>query len=466
MTRHRTDYPPTPSGPLPSPARTAVRGAWLGLFVDYFDIYLPIVALAPATIYFIPTSLPPGLRGTLTLVVFATSFLGRPLGSLVFGSIADTLGRRRTTLIAGIGTGTITLLTAALPGHAAAGVVAPILLIASRLLGGIFMGGQYTGANPLAMEQLPTSRRGVWGAVIAGAYPIAFITISIVTYGLLAIIPAGGPDSPYATVGWRIPFVIGGLLTLAFVLYFHRNVAESTVWERTRPTPGAGSHRPIRELLSGPNQRIFLQVFLMMTGLWMGLQLLPAATPQLLIGNLAMPAKTVTLSVLACNVVLAVAYPAIGWLGQRFSRRRMLILGGVLTAAVTAPLYAAMIALGQEGPSLAVFGLLAICLVLTIGPNAMTISYLCERFPTSVRAIGYGSSYSLPVIIPSFYAFMMLGVAEFLPYQFSPVPLLVLGGALMAVGAAIGPSTNHVDFGTAANPAPQGGGLHDPADAA
>jgi len=340
----------------------------------------------------------------------------------------------------------VTLLTALLPGYAAVGLAAPALLIASRALGGIFMGGQYTGANPLAMEALPTSKRGVWGSVIAGAYPIAFVVISVITFSLLRFMPSEDVNDTYVTMGWRIPFVIGGVLTFAFVIYFHRNVAESPVWEKAQRTDKGARRSPLRELLAGSNRAAFLQVFVMMTGIWLGLQLLPAATPQVLIGTLDLPATTITLGLLGCNVVLAIAYPFVGWLGQRFGRRRMLIIGGACTAMVTAPLYYELVSAAQSQNYLVLFVVLSICLVLTIGPNAMTIAYICERFPTEVRSIGYGTSYSLPVIIPSFYAFFMLGVAEFVPYEFSPVPLLVLGGALTAIGAAIGPSTNHVDF--------------------
>src|SRR5262249_50977129 len=83
-------------------ARRAVRAACFGFFVDMFDVYLPIAALAPALTYFIPAGLSGTTQATIFYVVFAVTLIGRPLGALIFGYFGDLLGRRKTTLVPGI----------------------------------------------------------------------------------------------------------------------------------------------------------------------------------------------------------------------------------------------------------------------------------------------------------------------------------------------------------------------------
>src|SRR5215210_9603778 len=93
-------------------AKHAIRGAWLGFFVDLFDIYLPIVVLAPAIAYFVSPSMPETTRSLVGASIFAATLVGRPLGAFIFGHFADTIGRKRTTIIAVTGFGVATLLMA------------------------------------------------------------------------------------------------------------------------------------------------------------------------------------------------------------------------------------------------------------------------------------------------------------------------------------------------------------------
>src|SRR5690606_768270 len=137
---------PTPSRPAPADdpekARAAVRAGVLAYFVDQFDIYLPIVVLAPATAYFQSTDLDPQTSAILTALVFASTLIARPLGAAVFGHFADTTGRKKTTLVAVAGFGITTLLIACLPGYASIGLWSVGLLIALRFVDGFFLGGE------------------------------------------------------------------------------------------------------------------------------------------------------------------------------------------------------------------------------------------------------------------------------------------------------------------------------------
>jgi hypothetical protein len=85
-------------------------------------------------------------------------------------------------------------------------------------------------------------------------------------------------------------------------------------------------------------------------------------------------------------------------------------------------------------------------LCLSVAPNAIMIPYICERFHTTVRASGYGVGYTLAVLIPGLYSFMLVWMSSVIPYEYGTVVLLALGGVCMVAGAALGPETKDVDL--------------------
>src|SRR5262249_39796248 len=151
----------------------AVRGAWFGFFVDMFDIYLPVVVLAPAIKYFVSPELSDSATSLVTGMIFASTLVGRPVGALIFGHYADRLGRKNATLVSVSGFGILTVMIGCLPGYATWGVASVVLFIALRFIVGVFVGGEYTAASPLAMEYSPKSRRAANSARIMTGFPIA-----------------------------------------------------------------------------------------------------------------------------------------------------------------------------------------------------------------------------------------------------------------------------------------------------
>ena len=73
-------------------------------------------------------------------------------------------------------------------------------------------------------------------------------------------------------------------------------------------------------------------------------------------------------------------------------------------------------------------------------------TYICERFPTQIRASGYGIGYSVAVIIPAFSGAYMLALQAMMPYVYTPMVLIVLSGVLIIVGALMGPETREVEL--------------------
>jgi MFS family permease len=421
-------------------ARRAVRAAYFGFFVDMFEVYLPIAVLAPALEYFIPAGLSAATKATIFSVVFAISLMGRPIGSMIFGHFGDRLGRRRITLISVAGFAIATLLVAALPGYQAWGGGSIAALLVLRLADGIFIGGEYTAANPLAMEYSPKEKRGLNAACIHMGYPAALVCVSFLTAFMLKLAPGGDAGSAYAVWGWRIPFVIGALLAGGLFLYYYLAVPESEVWRSSKK-----SAAPLKECFAGADLRRLGQLIVVMSGAWLTLDATVAALPGVINTVLGVKSPDVNTGILIGAAISVPIFPLIGVLSQKFGRRPTLIVLGLLNLVPASTLYYVLMA-GAYHDSAMLVGLIALILVLTMPAWAVITPYLAESFRTEIRSSGYGLSYSLATILPGFYSFYMLGLAKVIPYEFSPIVILAVGGLMLTLGALAGPETKHVDF--------------------
>jgi MFS family permease len=418
--------------------RRAMASGWAGYWIDMVDAYLPIVALAPAIAYFQPASVSADLASVLFIGTFAATMLGRPIGALVFGQLADRLGRRRLTLLSIAGFSTCTAAIGLLPGYASWGALAPALLVGLRFVNGVFLGGEYSAGTPLAFEHCPPRARGLLGGLMLGAYTLAYVFISVVVLSVLALAPAGEPTSPYVQWGWRIPFLLGAGLGFA-LLVFRARVPESDVWRRTPKVD-----RPMRALAHGKLRRNLTQVLLLMTGLWLMSGSVVSVMPRLLLTEYDTSPVAVTWAMLAANIVLLLAFVAVGMASQVFGRRRVLLVGALVAAAVGLPVYA-VVAHARIGVT-AAFVLAAVVHVLVVGAWGAASSYCNERFPTAVRSSGFGIGYSLSLLLPSLSAFYLAGLGRLMPFEYTQLVLLAVGAALLAAGAARGPETRSVDL--------------------
>ncbi|WP_103339693.1 MFS transporter [Amycolatopsis sp. CA-126428] len=430
--------PGTPHGPDMTKVRAAVRGGTLAYFVDQFDIYLPIVVLAPATAYFQAANLGASTTAVLASLVFASTLIGRPLGAIVFGHFADTVGRKRTTLVAVGGFGTITLLTACLPGHETIGMWSVGTLIALRFVDGIFLGGEYTTAVPLAMEWSPKHKRGLYASIITSTSPAAYAVIAAITLLMLQLLPAAGLHSAYVQWGWRIPFFVGALLAAVLFRYYLKQVHEPPA-----QLTGEKHKLPFVRLVK-KYPRALGQVFVLMTGTWLATNMEAAVTPAQLKVHLDLSSKEVTMTMLVINASAALSYPLFGLLSQRIGRRRFYIGYGLAVLVFGSGSYLLlMTSNGGFGTALGFGVLIGVFTVGTFGPIA---AYLTERFPAGIRSTGYGVGYSLALIAPAFYQFYLQRFDGVVPAHVAPAILLALAGVLISLGGFLGPETKDVDM--------------------
>ena len=437
----------TADNSLSPQARNAIWGAGIGFFVDNYDIFLPVIALAPAIVYFIPANVPPGIAAVASAMIFATTLIGRPLGAFIFGHFADTIGRKRTTIISVMGFGVVTLVIAVLPGYQTLGPAVIWIFIGLRLIDGIFLGGEYTSANPLAMEYCPKEKRGLYGALIQSAAPIGTAGISLVTLAVLLVFPAKGPGSPYVEWGWRIPFLVGAIMAFALAWYYQNSVEESEIWRKSDKS--AHTESPIRVLFTGENLMSFLQVFVVMTGFWLLLNASLAVMPGLLAVQMKVGSLERTSALVIAYLVLGVVYITGGVVSQRIGRRTYLLVASV-SAATLGTLCYYLLLNTVPGDLPRIMLLTTLTTVLVVAPGALGTVYINERFRTTVRASGFGLGYSLAIILPAFYVFYQTWLAYLMPFKYTVLVLVAVGALLVFVGALWGPETKDVDFGSAA----------------
>jgi MFS family permease len=421
--------------------RRALGAAFLGFFVDMFDVYLPVVVLGPAMAYFQPDSLSPALKSTLFYLVFALSLVGRPVGAALFGHFGDKIGRRKVTIVSMAGFALVTFAIGLLLGYEQWGLASIVALICLRFLDGVFLGGEYTGANPLAMEYAPKEQRGLWSAIIHTGFPLSLAVMSLLTIGLLRGISSGSPHSAYVLWGWRIPFFVGSVLASGVLLYYVRCVPESRVWSAAKKVKS-----PLVELFRGANRRIFAQVFLVMSGIWFMLNAAISILPGVLLTLRHVNSLIVAYAQLVASLVLALTQIPIGILGQKIGRRAFFSLFGLAGFTAGPLFYYLLVRFGYKNTTeLIVLVTLVIFCAMSVWSNVT--AYLSERFSTGVRASGYGIGYSAAILLPAFSSVYMLGLHRLgIPYEYTQIVILAFGGLLTMIGALAGPETSHADI--------------------
>ena len=149
------------SGGMTSEERLVVFASSLGTVFEWYDFYIYGTLGVFLAKYFF-SNVPPAVGFIFALLAFAAGFAVRPFGALIFGRLGDMIGRKYTFLITMTLMGLGTFFIGVLPGYATWGIVAPIVLIALRLVQGLALGGEYGGAAIYVAEHAPSNRRGYY----------------------------------------------------------------------------------------------------------------------------------------------------------------------------------------------------------------------------------------------------------------------------------------------------------------
>jgi MFS family permease len=366
---------------------TVVLASSAGTIIEWYDFYLyGSLAVFFSTLFY-PAS-DPTAAVLISVATFATGFVIRPFGALVFGSLGDRLGRKHTFLLTLILMGVSTTLVGFLPTYSSIGFAAPVALVLLRLVQGMAIGGEYGGAAVYVAEHAPANRRGFFTSFIQTTATVGFFVAILV---VLACRLSLGEET-FRAWGWRIPFLLSAVLVVLSI-YLRLKLSESPVFEQMRQA-GKVSRAPVRESF-GSGQALRYALYALF-GATAGLGCVWYTGQFYALYFLQSVLKVDFLAANICvAVALAIGTPLIvvsGALSDRIGRRPLIVTGLLLAAALYVPIYMGMAAATAVQNYVAVTALILAQLIfvaLVYGPNA---AFLVELFPARLRY----TSLSLP----------------------------------------------------------------------
>ena len=415
----------------PAPASRILAASLVGTAVEFYDFYIYATA---AALVFGPLFFPSGnadLQLLLSFASFAVAFVARPIGALVFGHYGDRLGRKSTLVASLLLMGGSTFAITFLPTYAAIGVAAPVILCLLRFGQGFGLGGEWGGAALLAVENAPPGWRARYGMFPQLGAPVGFIAAN----GLFLALGLWLDDGAFLNWGWRLPFA-GSILLVGIGLWVRLTILETPAFaamlahEKPPAVPLAELVRHHgRETLCGVAAAVTcFAIFYIATAFALGFgttQLGYARSEflQLQLGAILF---------LAAGIIVA------GWLADRTSPARVLMLGSLATVGVGAAMGPLM-----AGGTAGVFAFLSGSLFVmgfVYGPLG---AFLPGLFPARVRYTGASVAFNMggiigggltPVIGASLASQYGIGAVGW--YLAAAALVSVIGLALLPKGAA------------------------------
>ncbi|MET0183963.1 MAG: MFS transporter [Achromobacter sp.] len=375
--------PAAPSGAAFNPKRQ-LAAAMIGNVLEYYDFIVYAFLASILARKFFHGDEVSGLLASFA--AFGVGFLARPLGGAIIGRIGDKLGRRAALQLTIFGMGLGTIGIGLLPTYETIGIMAPILLVAMRLVQGLAAGGEWGSATAFIVESAPPNKRGFFGglgqASIAAATLLSSVIVGIVTY----IFTAEQMDA----WAWRVPFLLGAII-LPVGVYMRRNLAETPAFTEAQAAPQAVVPMP-----KGEAVRLMSKAF-GFTIIWtVSYYLMLSYMPTFLTKYAGLtPTQALTSNSVAL-VVLVLSTPFFGWLSDRIGRKPLLLVCCVVFALLAYPLFRLIL------ESRSFYTIMAIQIFFNIfiaSFSGAAPATLCELFPTKSRTTLLSIGYSLATAI-------------------------------------------------------------------
>ncbi|MGC9498863.1 MFS transporter [Streptomyces sp. WG7] len=382
------------AAPSPSVLRIGMA-AGVGTSLEFYDfaIYGTAAALVFGDVFFKTGD---AWFGTfMSLATFAVGFVMAPLGAALFGSIGDRRGRKVALLGAFVLMGAATLGMGVLPSYAAIGIAAPVMLVLLRLCHGLARGGENAGAAVFAIEHAPAERRGLYGSFVAIGSPVGVI-LANVAFALVLLLP----DRSVTDWGWRIPFLMGGLVVLVG-LWIRKGVTESPEFEAMAQADGKDrgpARMPLKEVLRTNWKRVALTA-----GVNIGLNASTFALATFMLSyatadapeGLGLPRQPIVNGSLIALVCHALTNVGSAWLSDRVGRKPVMITGAVLSLA--SALF--MFHVTSSGTVAAVNTAVIVGFTVTGVLFGPMYTYFAELYPREQRQSGLGVGFHVGAVL-------------------------------------------------------------------
>jgi MFS family permease len=323
--------------PMTSEEKKVIFASSLGTVFEWYDFYL-YGALATIIAKQFFAALDPTAAFIAALLAFASGFLVRPFGALVFGRLGDMIGRKYTFLVTITIMGLSTFLVGILPGYGTIGAAAPIILIGLRLLQGLALGGEYGGAATYVAEHAPHGKRGAYTSWIQTTATLGLFLSLIV---VIACQQTLGNDA-FNDWGWRVPFWLSFFLLIISV-WIRLSLNETPAFKRMKEE-GKTSKAPLTESLANwKNGKIVLLALLGLTAgqgvVWYTGQFYALF---FLTAQLKVEPTTAQIMVGAALLLGTPFFIVFGSLSDKIGRKPIIMAGCLLAALTFIPLFHAL----------------------------------------------------------------------------------------------------------------------------
>jgi MFS transporter, MHS family, proline/betaine transporter len=361
----------------------AVTAAVVGNVLEWYDF----AVYAFVAIYISRKFFPQGDEVTAllsTFLAYGLGFLARPLGGIVIGRIGDVRGRKAALLITILLMAIGTVLIGVLPTFGTIGYLAPMLLVAARLLQGFSAGGEWGSSTAFIVEWAPKGERGFYGSF----QQMSVVGGLLLGSGIAALLATMVSPADMESWGWRVPFLLGGIIG-PVGMYMRRTIDETPAYQRVAAAPAAAPDPTSPWVLAG---RAFGFTIVWTVCFYVLLNYMPTYTQKYLkIGaSAALWSNTIGL------LVLVIAIPLMGRLSDRIGRKPLLLACCAAFIVLPYPVFGFLVSGVSYGSLIAAQILFAVLISMFSGPGPAAIS---EIFPTRTRSLWMTSGYALAVAI-------------------------------------------------------------------
>ncbi|HZK32027.1 MAG TPA: MFS transporter [Corynebacterium sp.] len=388
----------------PQERRRAMASSFLGSTVEMYDflLYAAAAGLVFPTLFF--GNLSPLMGTTLSFVILLIGYIARPIGSIAFGHFGDKYGRKNVLVITLMVMGLVSVAIGLLPSAEHIGIAAPILLVILRLIQGIAIGGEWAGAALMSMEHSTEKSKG-FGASLAIAGGPAGTILSTMMLAIFAAISGenfANPEVYFVTDwGWRVPFLLSAVIVL-IGLYMRTRVSESPEFEAARKAGKVQTGVPLVRLFQESPKEVLTGAVAGMASLFLqGLQaafLVPFIVESTADSAQPISRSTALMMVTVGSVGALFLMPYLAHLTDRFGRRRVMALGGLVSII---GIWGVFNLIESGDPTRVWIGLVLFVSVVQPAQYGPIGAFISEKFSPELRYTGAGVTYQLATILGS-----------------------------------------------------------------